>query len=379
MMSAPTNRRLKLPLSLIAAAAVIGAILQSLGPVRERTPDPDPRLRRPRWIETAVEPRPFPPGSHWEQGERLYGWNCMPCHGAEGRGDGPQAVRLGLRPRDYARGRFKLKTSVSGEVPFDEDLYRTISTGFPESAMPGFADFTAEERWSLVDHVKSLARLTLADGRSVAPFEAHPAKTAVDPAPTESGDPGRGARLFRDEVRCAQCHGPEGHGNGPAAATLVDEDERPSSMPDFARAGLSFKAGARAEDVYRVLTTGFAGSPMPSFPTLTSRDRWDLACFVAGQNRPAPPGEALFLALGCTPCHTIGKGKRVGPDLAGVGRRRTPDWLRGWLQDPPGMVLRDEQARALARDYPVPMPNLNLKETEIEALVEYLRSLPDGP
>jgi mono/diheme cytochrome c family protein len=326
-------------------------------------------MRRPRWATVTVEPRSFPPGDHSDLAERLYGWNCMPCHGAEGKGDGPQAKRLGLKPRDYTRGRFKLKSSRPDDPPFDEDLFRSISAGFPEGAMPSFADFTADERWSLVDHVKSMARMPRPD-------DPGGTRTPTAPPPAAQGDVARGERLFHVDVRCAQCHGVAGKGDGPSAPTLVDDDGSPISLPDFARAGLLFKAGARPEDVYRILTTGMAGTAMPSFASIPARDRWDLASYVASLDRPGPAGERLVLALGCLRCHTVGKGKRVGPDLAGVGQRRSRAWLKRWLLDPPGMIATDEAARTLAKEYPVPMPIMGLSESEAELIADYLMLLP---
>ncbi len=333
-------------------------------------------MRRLRWAAVTVEPRSFPPGDRSDLADRLYGWNCMPCHGAEGKGDGPQAKRLGLKPRDFTRGRFRLKSSNPDDLPFDEDLFRTISAGFPEAAMPSFVDFTGDERWSLVDHVKSLTRIPRPEGKTFLPFESGAARTPVGPAPAAAGDVARGDRLFHVEVRCAQCHGVAGKGDGPSAAALVQEDGSPATLPDFARAGLLFKAGARPEDVYRILTTGLAGTAMPSFASIPAKDRWDLATYVASLNRPGPAGERLFLALGCIRCHTVGKGKRVGPDLAGVGQRRTRTWLRRWLLDPPGMIATDEAARALAKEYPVPMPIMGLSAAEADLIAEYLVSLP---
>jgi mono/diheme cytochrome c family protein len=341
----------------------MGAILQSLQPPRIASED-DPRLRRLRWAAVAVEPRGFPPGDHSDLAERMYGWNCMPCHGAEGKGDGPQAKRLGLKPRDFTRGRFRLKSSMPDDLPFDEDLFRTISIGFPEASMPSFMDFTADERWSLVDHVKSLARMS------------DEVRKPLGPVPAVPADVARGARLFNVDVRCAQCHGAAGKGDGPSAPALVDEDGGPLALPDFARAGLLFKAGAQAEDVYRILTTGLAGTAMPSFASIPAQDRWDLAGYVASLNRPGPVGERLFLALGCIRCHTVGKGKRVGPDLAGVGQRRARTWLRRWLLDPPGMIATDEEARKMAKEYPVPMPLMGLSESDADLIADYLMSLP---
>jgi cytochrome c oxidase cbb3-type subunit 2 len=375
------STRLGIPLALIAAIAVIGAILQATWEGRERPASGGARgrPRRPArgWSSVRVEARPFDAGGHEDLGERLYGWNCMPCHGAEGRGDGPVSLRLGLRPRDFTRGAFKLKSSHPDEMPFDEDLFRSISAGFPQGAMPPFEDFTAEERWALVDHVKSLAQVTLEDGRVIRRFEAHPAKTRISIPPDSSeGDPVQGSRLFVSVVQCARCHGERGRGDGPAAPGLRDEGDRPVAMPDFAQGRLSFKAGIQPEDVYRVLTTGMAGTAMPSFLSLAEKDRRDLAAYVTGLFQPVRPGEELFLTLGCIHCHTVAKGRLVGPDLSGIAGRRDRTWLRRWLKDPPAMLASDDQARAMAREYPVPMPSLNLSEADVDQLVDYLTSLP---
>ncbi len=311
-----------------------------------------------------MEPRPEMTEDLLALGERLYGWNCMPCHGAEGRGDGPVAGRFALQPRDYTRGLFKFKTSGDGEMPFDEDLYRTVTTGVAASGMPSFATFEPAERWALVEWVKSLA---------VPHFDRFPARTLVRMPPRPGGaDAARGAWLF---TRCAVCHGGGGRGDGPASGGLVDAIGRPSRVPDMTRGELTFKSGERPEDIFRVLTLGMPGSPMPSFSAIPERDRWDLALHIATCYEPTPEGERLFLCAGCLSCHTVGKGRLIGPDLAGVTGRRPREWLRRWLFDPPRM-LQDEAIKAEFKDYPVPMPNLNLSEADIELLLEYLYALP---
>jgi mono/diheme cytochrome c family protein len=350
--------RVRIPVALVAAA-VAGTIVQSAWD------DPAPAGHRlvEGWSAVTVPARSFPPGERHELAGRLYGWNCMPCHGPEGKGDGPVAARLGLRPRDFSRGMFQLKSSHRDEMPFDDDLYRSISTGFPNGAMPAFAEFTEDERWALVDHVKSLS------GRR---FEADPPKRRVPDAPV-TGNPTRGARLF---AGCAPCHGPRGRGDGPATPVLVDADDRPAVLPDFTRGEMSFKGGSRPEDVYRTLSTGLSGTAMPSFLSLPEQDRRDLAEYVTTLYRPIRPGEKLFLAKGCTHCHTIGRGRRVGPDLAGVAGRRDRDWLRRWLENPQAMIATDPQAREMAREYPVSMPDLKLSRSEVGELLEFLVSPP---
>ena len=88
----------------------------------------------------------------------------------------------------------------------------------------------------------------------------------------------------------------------------------------------------------------------------------------------AKRGESLFQGRGCIGCHSIGKGKRLGPDLAGVTERRDRDWLRRWLTNPTPMFETDSTAKALLAQYNnTKMPNLRLKDDEIEALLQYIQ------
>lgn len=348
---------------LFAAAA-----LHACGPVRERA-------GASRWMEAAVPAAPPLTDDLALAGERLYGWNCLPCHGPEGKGDGPTAQRVGLRPRDFTRGAFRLKTSPPDEMPFDDDLYRTIAVGIPVAGMPGFPAFSDEDRWAVVAFVRTLAAVPVPDGPARNLFDSHPARTRVV-APAGGGDDARGGELYRAKAGCAACHGPDGRGDGPSAASLTDAQGRPALLPDFSRGEVAFKAGSRPEDVYRILTTGMPGSPMPSFASLPESDRLDLAAFVATLYRPVHPGERLFLESGCVSCHTVGRGRLIGPDLAGVSRRRPRPWLRGWLVDPQKMIATDPEARKLYEQYGSPMPSFPLQDREIDALLDYLETSP---
>jgi protein SCO1/2 len=87
----------------------------------------------------------------------------------------------------------------------------------------------------------------------------------------------------------------------------------------------------------------------------------------------ANKGQYLF-ANRCAACHSIGRGERVGPDLAGVTRRRDQAWLKRYLAAPDRMLAAgDPIARALdARYGSAKMPNLRLGEADVTALVDYL-------
>jgi cytochrome oxidase Cu insertion factor (SCO1/SenC/PrrC family)/mono/diheme cytochrome c family protein len=88
---------------------------------------------------------------------------------------------------------------------------------------------------------------------------------------------------------------------------------------------------------------------------------------------PQQPGEGMFRKL-CAPCHTVGQGVRVGPDLAGVTERRDEAWLARFMRDPVAMIAaQDPTALALAAQFPaVRMPRFGLTETDAADMISYL-------
>jgi cytochrome c2 len=92
-----------------------------------------------------------------------------------------------------------------------------------------------------------------------------------------------------------------------------------------------------------------------------------------GGNELYEKGEALFQSKGCVACHTIGKGKLVGPDLKGVTDRRDKEWITKWLKDPDTMIQTDPTAKELLKQFLVPMPNQGLTDEDIQAIMAYLK------
>jgi mono/diheme cytochrome c family protein len=106
--------------------------------------------------------------------------------------------------------------------------------------------------------------------------------------------------------------------------------------------------------------------PVPTASIAKTQDDYVIA------NRP---GQALYLKA-CAACHTIGRGKRIGPDLKGVTARRERHWLIRYLVAPDVMRARHDPIVAeLDAQYPgVNMPNLGLSEVDAEDLLVYLET-----
>jgi protein SCO1/2 len=87
----------------------------------------------------------------------------------------------------------------------------------------------------------------------------------------------------------------------------------------------------------------------------------------------AKRGQSVFRNRGCEACHTIGKGKQAGPDLAGVLSRRSADWVRRWLKNTTEMINTDSTAQALVTEYKgLKMPSLRLTDQDIENVMHYM-------
>jgi mono/diheme cytochrome c family protein len=103
----------------------------------------------------------------------------------------------------------------------------------------------------------------------------------------------RGKQIYAD-AECLACHGERGRGDGPSAPTLKDNRNLPIAATDLTKPE-RFKSGARPEDVYRTLMTGFAGTPMPSYADSLDPDlMWDLVHHVLSLSRQGerPPKAA---------------------------------------------------------------------------------------
>jgi mono/diheme cytochrome c family protein len=93
----------------------------------------------------------------------------------------------------------------------------------------------------------------------------------------------KGNKLYAQN--CATCHGAEGLGNGPAAGAL-NPKPRNFTVAD------GWKNGRTVALVFKTLTNGIPGSPMPAFAGLSVQDRMSLTHFVRSVMKDAPADEA---------------------------------------------------------------------------------------
>lgn len=103
-------------------------------------------------------------------GKELYSVQCVSCHGAEGKGDGPAAGALTPPPRNF--------TQTAGWKNGHKAtmIFKTLKEGLPPSAMASYATLPADDRWALAHYVGSLAG-TPAEADTPADF----AKIGIDP------------------------------------------------------------------------------------------------------------------------------------------------------------------------------------------------------
>lgn len=209
---------------------------------------------------------------HANRGKALYQRYCIFCHGEYGDGTGESAPYLDPKPRDFTKAVFKCRSTPSGSLPLDSDLYATISRGVHASGMPSWKPLLRQERADLVAYVKTFSSAFQEEkpGESV----------SIPPEPLSSPESiKRGGELFQS-LNCWSCHGKDGRGHGPSAATLTDSKGYPITPFDFTT-GSRFKCGDSDPEMFRDLVTGLDGTPMPSFANaMTPDQRWDVVHYI---------------------------------------------------------------------------------------------------
>ncbi len=214
-------------------------------------------------------------------GKRVYMSRCVICHGEKGDGKGLIGVihrveKNGLvwtiYPRDFTSGVFKFRSTPSGCLPTDADLMRTVRNGIPRSGMPSHADLSKKEIRAVVEYIKTFSERW---------EEEEPCEPVKVKMPKWVGCPesvAKGKKIYK-RMKCWECHGMEGKGDGPKADQLKDDWGDKIVPFDFTTGAL--KMGFQPDRLYLAFTTGLDGSGMPSFQdSLTDEERWHLVSYA---------------------------------------------------------------------------------------------------
>ena len=209
---------------------------------------------------------------HSDAGRQLYYRYCWGCHGFRGDGNGENAPYLNILPRNFVAATFKCRSTPTGTLPLDQDLYNSLVRGLNNSNMPSWITLTAQNRADLIAFIKTFSP------RWQTEKAGDPINVPAEPALTLNSIK-HGQELFQ-KLECWKCHGQEGRGDGPSASTLTDSNDQPIRPYNFTT-GSRFKCGVTNSDLYKIFISGVDGTPMPSFADVVKpEEAWDLVHYL---------------------------------------------------------------------------------------------------
>jgi cytochrome c oxidase cbb3-type subunit 2 len=221
---------------------------------------------------TAIESHIGNLTGHARNAQGTYRRYCVGCHGKQGDGEGENAQWIDPKPRDFTLARYKCRSTPTGTLPTDQDLYDSIGRGLNASNMPSWNTLTRQERADLVAFVKHFS----ARWQNEKPGT----PISIPPQPEATADRINNGRELYQKLQCWKCHGLDGRSKGPDAATLADDQDRPIKPFNFVEES-RFKCGATNADLYKIFMTGLDGTPMPAYiDTVKPEEAWDLVFYL---------------------------------------------------------------------------------------------------
>jgi len=266
----------------IAAVAVLGLSVSSHAQITE--------TQEKEWLNSpAATSHIGNITGHAKDAAMPYRRYCLVCHGPLGDGEGESAKwfdpPLYPKPRNFTLGVFECRSTPTGTLPTDEDLFDTIARGIDRSNMPPWNTFTKQERADLVAWIKHYSPRWQTE-KPGPPIQ-------IPPEPEVTAERVKAGQEVFGRVQCWKCHGVDGRANGPSASTLQDDLGRPILPYNFT-SGDRPKCGSTDADLYRIFMTGLDGTPMPSFSDNIKPDEaWDLVFYLRSL-QPFPSKEKQF-------------------------------------------------------------------------------------
>lgn len=113
-------------------------------------------IARAKKLKNPIAPSP----AAVAEGKQIYTQHCENCHGEKGDGKGEKAPELSTAPTDFTDAQ-KMNSITDGEL-----FWQTTKGRQP---MPGFeGKLTSDQRWEVVDFIRTFARKPTADLPSAA-------------------------------------------------------------------------------------------------------------------------------------------------------------------------------------------------------------------
>jgi mono/diheme cytochrome c family protein len=238
---------------ILACALVVAACAE------EKKHFPDAAIYADAAPPAAKPPPPLPPveGASAGGGKDLFVKACASCHGASGRGDGPDAAAQRLAPTDLTHEGYLCRSTFGNPpIPSDADVEGALDRG-THKGVASVAALDAASRRSLTLYLK-----TLAPG-----FSHHPLPVLdVPPEPPDTPEDRAKGRVLFLSFGCWVCHGAKGDGDGSAAAGIAWNGVKLKSLRPL-HAHADFLCGDSAERLYRTISLGMGGVPalMPAY------------------------------------------------------------------------------------------------------------------
>ena len=328
--------------------------------------------------------------SAFKEGAEVYIKNCVLCHGDLLDGNGLFGKSFFPRPADFLHP----ESILSKPQSFAYWRIMTGGLGLPKkykpwnSAMPAWRGVLSEaEVWKVIHYIYTAARERAYAGEPV----------ALEPSVK------RGSQVYVE--KCALCHGTEGKGDGPAAAT---SSPRPRN---FTKGHIKFRSTPFGKiptdsDLFGAITHGAPGTTMPAWEHLPASDRHSLVLYLKTLSKkfakfvkkgkthkivtvPEPPdftldslarGKELFVQT-CSACHGI-RGRSDGASTKKIVSVPTDAiWPRNLTQ--PWTFRRGNQRKQLFLTLRTglsltAMPMLShriFKDEQVWDLVHYVQTL----
>jgi cytochrome c oxidase cbb3-type subunit I/II len=243
----------------------------------------------------------IPRSAAWiDHGKEVYERRCIGCHGVNGDGNGPAATFMyKQRPRNFTQGVFKFRLT-EGSLPTDGDMLRTITRGVRGTAMPPWYELPLNDRLAVIQYIKYALAVERTNPKKPVQFfvvepPGEPLYIPTPPPPTMAMVT-HGKEVWV-QAKCWECHGKTGKGDGEKAAGLTDDPGFP--IPPANLTSGQFKSGSAVTDIYRTISTGLNGTPMPSFrDAFPDADRWALSYYILALSAFTDPltGEPLRIS-----------------------------------------------------------------------------------